>query len=127
MLRLPPTSTLFPYTTLFRSLIDENAAVIFAAVPHRAADVVAAESEMEGRVENLQIGLWDVDELEEIADKGFRGALNVSCSEGLARQLAEYSLRSPHLMQLLCRELSKAQGIRTTASDPIQLQPPGDW
>src|SRR5437588_7278680 len=72
MLRLPPTSTLFPYTTLFRSLIDENAAVIFAAVPHRAADVVAAESEMEGRVENLQIGLWDVDELEEIADKGFR-------------------------------------------------------
>src|SRR5947209_17913641 len=29
-----------------KPLIDENAAVIFAAVPHRAADVVAAESEM---------------------------------------------------------------------------------
>jgi hypothetical protein len=110
-----------------KPLIDQNAAVIFAAVPHHAADVVAAEGEMEGRVENLQIGLWDVEELEEIADKGFRQALNLRCSDELVRQVADYSVQSPHLMQLLCRELCKTQGIRETVVEPIELTPPDDW
>src|SRR5437870_7124899 len=33
MLRRPPTSTLFPYTTLFRSLVDEAPARIASLVP----------------------------------------------------------------------------------------------
>lgn len=70
-----------------KPLIDQDVAVIFAAVPHRAADVVAAEGEMEGRVENLQIGLWDIDELVAIADKGFRGALQVEVLDALPRTL----------------------------------------
>jgi hypothetical protein len=110
-----------------KPLIDRNAAVIFAAVPHRAADIVAAESEMEGRVENLQIGLWELEELMEIAQRGFRDALAVEYDEPLARELAERSLRSPHLMQLLCRELAKTQGIRMTATEPTRLLPPEDW
>jgi hypothetical protein len=110
-----------------KPLIDRNAAVIFAAVPHRAADIVAAESEMEGRVENLQIGLWDIEELVEIAEKGFRGALRVDYEDALAGELAERSLRSPHLMQLLCRELAKSQDIRMTATTQTELQPPVSW
>src|SRR2546422_8395513 len=31
MIRRPPRSTLFPYTTLFRSLVSKNEAVSFAA------------------------------------------------------------------------------------------------
>lgn len=110
-----------------KPLTDRNAAVIFAAVPHRAADVVAAESEMEGRVENLQIGFWDVDELAEIGDKGFRDALRLRCSDELVGQLAENSLGSPHLMQLLCRELCKSQNIRATVTETTELLPPEDW
>ena len=111
-----------------KPLIDRNVAVIFAAVPHHAADVVAAEGEMEGRVENLQIGLWEVEELTDIADRGYRAALRVRCSEELAISLAEYSLRSPHLMQLLCRELAKVNDIRETAEDDrTRVEPPDDW
>src|SRR5258708_26400244 len=43
MIRRPPRSTLFPYTTLFRSELDE-------AVAHRAAEVP------DGRVEPAQLG-----------------------------------------------------------------------
>src|SRR2546427_12017069 len=39
MIRRPPRSTLFPYTTLFRSLVDQRA--IFAGDIQRAAEAVA--------------------------------------------------------------------------------------
>src|SRR2546430_6660507 len=41
MIRRPPRSTLFPYTTLFRSRDDEVDAGVVAAGPHAARDVVA--------------------------------------------------------------------------------------
>src|SRR5690348_17377989 len=38
MLRRPPRSTLFPYTTLFRSLGDHRAAELVGQTKNRAAD-----------------------------------------------------------------------------------------
>src|SRR3989454_4668902 len=45
MIRRPPRSTLFPYTTLFRSNVDDNGLVTISAVGEggeRARDMVAA-------------------------------------------------------------------------------------
>lgn len=109
-----------------KPLVAEGLAVVFAAVPHHAADAIDAEAEMESRVEHLQIGLWDHDELVEIAHKGFE-ALNLTAGDDLASELARHSLRSPHLMQLLCRELAKTNGIREQASERQELHPPEDW
>src|SRR2546430_8882953 len=39
MIRRPPRSTLFPYTTLFRSLVPENEAV---ALPHQDLELVTS-------------------------------------------------------------------------------------
>lgn len=110
-----------------KPLLERALGVIFAAVPHHVADAVIAENEMESRVESLQIGLWDIEELAEIAYKGFREALRVDLSEDLAVELACHSFRSPHLMQLLCRELSKVNEIRETAAAPITVREPSDW
>lgn len=110
-----------------KPLVERELGVIFAAVPHHAADAVMAENEMEARVETLRIGLWDRGELMEIADRGFRGALRVDISDELAAELARHSFRSPHLMQLLCRELSKASGIRESVGTATRLAPPSDW
>src|SRR5438067_3754245 len=38
MIRRPPRSTLFPYTTLFRSLVRAGVAGSFAAIPERQYD-----------------------------------------------------------------------------------------
>src|SRR3712207_8634294 len=38
MIRRPPRSTLFPYTTLFRSILDDDATVV-----HRDRDLLEAE------------------------------------------------------------------------------------
>jgi hypothetical protein len=109
-----------------KSLIERGVGVVLVAVPHRAADVVVAEGEMDGRVERLQIGLWNDAELMDIAHKGF-AALAVEPEGGLSGRLASLSHRSPHLMQLLCREVCKAGGVRTTASPPQTLVEPADW
>src|SRR2546430_11182666 len=44
MIRRPPRSTLFPYTTLFRSLLA-NSAVMFARAQARAAKIEAQHGE----------------------------------------------------------------------------------
>jgi hypothetical protein len=112
---------------LLKPLVERELAVILAAVPHHAADAVMAENEMESRVESLQIGLWDEDELVEISTKGFKVALNANISDSLASGLAETSFRSPHLMQLLCRELAKANGLRQTSKEPTVVRAPNNW
>src|SRR3712207_8746770 len=43
MIRRPPRSTLFPYTTLFRSRARENAGAIIQAAQEAAARMVAGE------------------------------------------------------------------------------------
>src|SRR2546429_4588326 len=39
MIRRPPRSTLFPYTTLFRSLVNEGARIVEEGIAIRASDV----------------------------------------------------------------------------------------
>src|SRR5260221_10611620 len=46
MIRRPPRSTLFPYTTLFRSFVARHHHVETAAELHRARDVGRAEVEL---------------------------------------------------------------------------------
>lgn len=109
-----------------KPLIERGVGVVLVAVPHRAADVVVAEGEMDGRVERLQIGLWHDAELMNIAHTGF-AALAVKPEVGLPERLASLSHRSPHLMQLLCREICKVGSVRSTASLPQTLVEPADW
>jgi hypothetical protein len=109
-----------------KPLVDRGVGVVLVAVPHRAADVVAAEAEMDGRVEQLQIGHWEHSELMDIAHKGFT-ALGVDSADGVAERLVVISHGSPHLMQMLCRELCKANDVRMTAARRQRLVEPKDW
>jgi hypothetical protein len=105
---------------------QRKAPVILVAVPHHAADVVRAEPEMQGRLKHIEIPNWDEEELKEIARLGFP-VLNIDCPDGVADHLAEVAWGSPHLMQVLCRELAKDNGIRETQPESVTLQPPTSW
>src|SRR3712207_8619726 len=54
MIRRPPRSTLFPYTTLFRSLLDDHRAV---GLPDRLDDRVEVERAQRPRVDHLGLHL----------------------------------------------------------------------
>ncbi len=113
--------------TIIRAIkqpIFKGLRVIILAVPHRAFDALRVETEMTGRVVQLPISLWDVEELKEIAIKGFQ-KLNVTCSDKIIERLANESYGSPHLMQEFCLRLCKINGItETIEGENIEIPEP---
>ncbi|MBS1494521.1 MAG: hypothetical protein JST55_13480 [Bacteroidetes bacterium] len=93
--------------------------VMVLAVPHRAEDSTRAESEMTGRVAQLQIPFWNETELKDIANKGFK-SLNVYCKPTEVELLATESFGSPHLMQEFCYYICINNGITSTVVGPTK-------
>ena len=83
--------------------------VVFIAIPHRRLDAVKVEREMTGRVDNIQIPVWDEDELKEIANKGFP-LLRMRVEEEIINHFAGESFGSPHLMQEFCLDFALKYG-----------------
>ncbi|MFD1605264.1 hypothetical protein ACFSJW_01580 [Flavobacterium artemisiae] len=96
---------------------------VILAVPHRAFDSVKVESEMTGRVSQLSIPLWEINELEEIANLGFK-KLNVSCEPTIITHLANESYGSPHLMQEFCSRICKINGIEESKEEVQTIKKP---
>ena len=109
-----------------KDLVFDGLPVVFAAVPHRAYDAVRVEKEMTGRVEQLEIRFWAIEELLGIASHGFQ-ALNLLDGSSLAARLATESFSSPHLMQDFCLQLCKSNGVSSTVDTPQALQAPARW
>jgi hypothetical protein len=106
--------------------IFEGLRVIVIAVPHRAFDAVRVETEMTGRVAQLQIPLWTYEELREIPAKGFP-ELNASCPEPTIEQFTRESFGSPHLIQEFCLKLCYDNGLRETKDQLTFILEPGDY
>lgn len=94
-----------------KQLIFEGLRVVILAVPHRAYDALKVETEMTGRVVQLQIALWSKNELEQIGFTGFK-ELNIVCDPNILELFAEESFGSPNLMQEFCNRLCKINGIK---------------
>jgi hypothetical protein len=103
-----------------KSLIFDGLPVVFIAIPHRRLDIIKVEREMTGRLEQISIPPWDIEELISIPQKGFP-LLNVSISENIAYNLANESLGSPHLMQEFCKELCHEYQIEETLAEPLAI------
>ena len=79
---------------------------VVIAIPHRRYDAVRVEREMNGRLEPIRVPDWTVDELMQIASKGFP-ILGMVISNKLTESLAAEAYGSPHLMQEFCKAVAK--------------------
>lgn len=117
-------------TTIIRSLKDpvfDGLPVVLLSVPHRSYDAVRVEREMTGRLAQIQIHLWDTEELKQIAYKGFE-ALNLICDDAIISHLALESFGSPHLMQDFCGTLCRINGVSEKAVGEAQeIRAPAEW
>ncbi len=103
-----------------KDLVFDRVPFVFVAVPHHAADIVRAESEMQGRVEQLRVTAWSEQELGEIAMAGF-AALNIDVSVAQSGRMATESYGSPHLMQNFCLQICKANEIVETLPTRVPM------
>jgi hypothetical protein len=109
-------------TRVLKPLVFEGVPVIYIAIPHRRFDAVKVEREMNGRVENVQVPTWEVDELKEIAQLGFP-LLNIEPEINTSIKLAREAQGSPHLMQEFCKKICFQSGVQETAVKPRSINP----
>ena len=78
MIRRPPRSTLFPYTTLFRSIVAGIAGYLIAEGERRGLDVTALLAECNPMYPDARAALIAVEGLSELVDREIpvQGLLN---------------------------------------------------
>ena len=103
-----------------KPLVFHGVPVILIAIPHRRFDAIKVEREITGRVENIDVPYWHVNELEQIPRVGFP-LLNVDVSQSIVNSMASESLGSPHLMQEFCRELCRSLDVKETLDQKIKI------
>jgi hypothetical protein len=102
---------------------ESGLSICLAFIPYRSDDLTRANPDLNGRVFNLSFGYWDLDDLQEIGQKGFR-ELKRHPPDIMLRSLAKESLGSPHLMQQLCLEICNELNIYEKAEEmnPIEVE-----
>jgi len=94
----------------FKEAARAGCTLVVVSVPHRSDDVIRANPDLRGRVRHVEVTYWTEQELLNIAQLGFP-ALNIEVDNAVAGRLATESLSSPQLMQTLCLDLCRSQGI----------------
>ncbi|HEB69452.1 MAG TPA: hypothetical protein ENI88_07505 [Desulfobulbus sp.] len=103
-----------------KPLIFEGIPVIAIAIPHRRYDAIKVEREMTGRLLSIEVPPWSIDELTEIADRGFP-LLQINVSGHIKQRLAQESYGSPHLMQEFCRALCRINRIEESMPHEVKI------
>jgi hypothetical protein len=91
-----------------------------AAVLHRGDDVVRANPELRGRVRALDLRYWSIDDLVNIALRGF-DELNVACERRDLEILAKEAAGSPQLMQQICLQACFVMNVRARQDKRVVL------
>lgn len=109
-----------------RPIADADATIVLASLPGRGDDRAYSNTQVAGRQEVLSLPIWNEDELEAIATAGFQ-ALKVSAPEAVKKKIAQESHGSPQIMQQLCLNLCRANGVADDSNTVVELQPPQNW
>ena len=84
-----------------KDAIRRNFRAIILSLPHRADAPIRKNADLAGRLSLIDISTWKINELKEIAIRGFK-ELDIKISDKIADTIATESLTSPQLMQYIC-------------------------
>lgn len=119
-----PEDTQVEIAKIIKSLAESGVRICTALVPHRAEDVLKANTELKGRLISIDIPEWEELELRTIAERGF-AELNVEIAPAVLRRLSAEAMGSPQLMQVLCLNLGQQIGLlETCAGDKSRMDVP---
>ncbi|PWK14859.1 hypothetical protein [Tumebacillus permanentifrigoris] len=93
-----------------KDAIRKELRAVVISLPHRADDAIRKNSDLNARMNFINIEPWSAEELIEIPLTGFRKLGIEICNEFAAR-LAKESITSPQLMQSICLNLSRVLNV----------------
>lgn len=103
-----------------KPLVFHGVPVVLIAIPHRRYDAIKVEREITGRLENITMPYWSIEELKQIALTGFP-LLNVNVHSEIIELLAREALGSPHLMQEFCKSLCTTHSVTETLDETLHI------
>ena len=107
-------------TEIIKEVPHQEISLAVALVPHRSEDILRGNPDLRGRVQPLDIGYWNKNDLKKIAEKGFR-KLNVDVYEQFKNKLATEAAGSPQLMQRMCLESCYVYDIESNENSPDRI------
>lgn len=105
----------------FKEAARAGCTIVVVSVTHRSDDVLRANPDLRGRLRNIGVPYWSVEELKKIPELGF-SKLNVILSPDVVDRLAAESLSSPQLMQTLCLDFCRYKNIDDQCDTPTAIQ-----
>lgn len=99
---------------------EEGVQLIIALIPGRSEDLIRKNSDLQGRIVDINFNYWKMEELALIAEQGFP-AMNMQLAPGSASQLAREAAGTPQLMQAICLELCRAVNARDALAAPKEI------
>jgi hypothetical protein len=94
-------------TALFeqwKRFVDQEVSVVVLSTTHRSVDIANSNKDLIGRVAHVDVGHWDVKDLELIAKKGF-DHLKIPFDMGLRKLVASEAAGLPIIVQQACLAL----------------------
>ena len=91
---------------------ERDMKICVLVIKHRSDKLIDSAPDLRDRVKSVNFDFWKEDDLAEIGEKGFRDTLNLDVPQKMIEVLAEESLGSPYLMQLLCYNACPVIGHR---------------
>ncbi|HHA1766972.1 TPA: hypothetical protein ACOEDU_000431 [Enterobacter ludwigii] len=97
-----------------KDAIANDCKFICASVPYHSDDVIRGNSDLRGRIFNIDFDYWDESNLTLIAEMGFK-LLNITPDTNVISNLVKESAGSPQLMQYLCLNSCYEINARSTS------------
>ena len=104
-----------------KHLVFRGLRVIIISVPYHEYDIVKVEEEMDGRLTQIIIPMWEKEELEYIMQLGFN-ELNVEIPQELIDSFAKESFGSPYFTQDFCYKFCDRNGVTEILESKKRLE-----
>lgn len=95
----------------WKSFTDEGVSVIVVGTTHHGVDLAYANSDLIGRIQQVELKRWEVADLKQIADKGF-AKLKIDLPEQAVNTIARESVGLPIIAQQACAQLFIDKGFQ---------------
>lgn len=96
-----PSSTQYDISCQLKEVIRRGFKAVVISLPYRSDDAIRLNPDLTGRLSVIDIEPWTLQELKEIAQKGFL-ELKLDVEDSLIEKMAIESIHSPQLMQSIC-------------------------